>query len=909
MKNSKYILAIILTAALFLNLNAQEYNTSYKYSKKKEIDYYLSNIEKHLYSNNDSTYYYINLSKELIDNTKIAIESKICYYYLKGKASKVHSKPLEVQRETLFKGLKLADSLEHKYYKYGFSNLLAISFVSEPAVAKMYFQKVIKYAQELNSPIKEYVAINNLTMYFISQQDTVSAKENFLKQEQLRAAHKTQLKKLHHYHFFVNKSMLANDLIEKISSLDSSLFYVDLPSGAYFFHKSNLIKMNHLLSNDSLKHHAPTEIKFILENQKIHPKFKEQFFLLLLTYYFDTGADKEALNLYSKYREVYNKLPLFENPIYSYRLQYYIHLDLNSDSALYYLSKYTKLLEKNKEDALSNKIINYEKEKINNKKAQSKTNKYTLLIATLILISLVVIIVRWHKVQKKEFEEIQVKLAKETKKNVLKNEFLEVLTHEIKTPITLITNSFNNQNSKSSNQITKKSVERLKENIDNLISYSKDGFKEHSEKFEFIPINDFFKRIINGYQTALSSKNIEIIFTSNCSDFTQINFTPQKLNIVLSNIISNAIKHSFNENQILVNINVSKEKTQFIVKNHGKNIAKEDLKKVFQKNFKGAKTSDTSQGLGLYLTRKIILEIDGKIDIYNTQEGVECIIELPLETSQHKNENHNMIFNNLQNDTPKIVNKATKNKILIIEDNIDLIEFYQLIMYNYQLNICTTVEEAILQIQKNEFDCILCDLKLPDNSGMEVQKYVVSNRIQTPLIIVSGSTNMELRIQAYKFGVQDYMTKPFDKRELLIRIENVIKNFTNSRAKSLSFNLSNLEPSNDDSILDRTIRIIQKNISNHEFTVKDLAVEMFYSESQLRRLIKKESGLTPNKLIQEIRMRNAYALLKSGNFKIYEVRNKVGIPSSHYFAKVFKSKFGFYPSDKDRFDKENDIID
>ena len=204
-------------------------------------------------------------------------------------------------------------------------------------------------------------------------------------------------------------------------------------------------------------------------------------------------------------------------------------------------------------------------------------------------------------------------------------------------------------------------------------------------------------------------------------------------------------------------------------------------------------------------------------------------------------------------------------------------------------------------LKKESFDCITCDVMMPEMDGFEFMKNLRGEELakRTPVIMLTARVLEQDLLKGFALGVDDYVTKPFRRSELMARVQAMITN------KRLRDDWHKNEIKDDEKIESHEEKIVREaeefviaQMDNDALKAGDLAEQMNYSQRQFERILKKLSGLSPNQFIKEIRMQKAYSLLTSRQFAtVAEVRYAVGIPNTSYFSKIFQERFGIKPGE------------
>jgi DNA-binding response OmpR family regulator len=509
--------------------------------------------------------------------------------------------------------------------------------------------------------------------------------------------------------------------------------------------------------------------------------------------------------------------------------------------------------------------------------------------------------------EKKEREKLQ-ELDK------LKTRFFTNVSHELKTPLTLILGPLANTLEKINNEEAKQDVllaYNNAERLHDLINETLDFSKLESGKLEIVKspvlISETLKRSFLSFQSLAEMKNIMLRFQSTIGDETYISCDYGKLEKIVNNLVSNAIKFSENNSLVILSANIDDNLTVEVV-DHGRGVPVEEQDKIFNR-FYQAKHNQYGNyggtGVGLAFSKELAEVMNGTLSIKSKpEEGSTFILTIPAqivsapivqaaETRDDKNIGH-LAYESLLID-------GEKPKLLIVEDNPEMQQYLISILGDqYQCFLANDGYEAIKMVQTNTFHLISSDIMMPNMDGFSLKAKInqISGNRSIPFIFLSARSQDEDVLEGLQLGVDDYITKPFNKYEYLARIHNLLTNRKERIDSLVSFGSNENTESVDVKILKEVEKDILVNLNNTDYKVSNLADTMHYSQRQLGRIVKQLTGMSPIELILELRLQKAHRLLKKKHYSsIAEVRYEVGIESPSYFARKFKERFGVSPSE------------
>ncbi len=552
---------------------------------------------------------------------------------------------------------------------------------------------------------------------------------------------------------------------------------------------------------------------------------------------------------------------------------------------------------------------------------------YVIVVGGVLVLSRYMTIRKERIKAKNRFE--LLKLEKERELDRFKLDFFTKITHEIRTPITLITTPLEKLMQKQKNndkeeqryfQILKSNAEKLYHLTNEILDLRKidEGkFTIHKVTEDLIP---FLKGIQDGFSSFAESKNITLNFSSNYPS-VYWEFDISAIERIVSNLLSNAIKFTPPKGRVDLTCKLIKDKGNpdmiFIeVSDTGKGISREDLKEIFKPFYQSGKDGvhDTSgTGLGLALVKELTDLHQGQIKaISEVGKGSSFQLYFTNHLAQLDNVDisslvteSSLLKENPLPEDPKTGNCKTKERILIVEDNKDLNEFMVTILEDrYNVNSCQTGEEGFGKALELIPDLIISDVMMPDMNGIEMCRSLKKEPLtcHIPIVLLTALSKEENQLTGFEAGADDYISKPFNTTILLMKVRNLLTLKSNLRfqfAKTFLVTPTETDNSGDDvdPLIEKTVAYIEKNIDNTELSIQQLQREIGIGRSQLFLKIKNITGLTVSELIQGVRLKNAYSFLATGLYTVSEVSDMVGFKNISHFSRCFKSKFGYLPSD------------
>lgn len=561
---------------------------------------------------------------------------------------------------------------------------------------------------------------------------------------------------------------------------------------------------------------------------------------------------------------------------------------------------------------------------------------YTVLIIFIFIFSLRLnkkIVILKHNVK---LEKIEAQKKQELTEAKVK--FFMNVSHEFKTPITLIKGPLQwlskhyakDGHAKSYLSIIKDQADYLINLLEQLVYFRKAESATLELKCRNLNIISFIDQIIMSYQWQAEEQRIELKFIHPENNIF-LWFDPKKMEKVFHNLISNAFKYTNPGGKVKIILNYDKNENIVIkVMDTGKGISKENIEHIFERFYQVDSTVG-GYGIGLSLTKSLIDLHQGKISV-ESAEGKGTKFEIELKSGSDHLTEKQMIVKELSPELQPLatlkdnldisqetlekpsVSFADKQKevILIVEDNLKMLSFIEKILArDYKTISARHGKEALELIDINLPDLIISDVMMPEMDGITLLKRIKGDIMtcHIPVILLTAKGEMESRIEGLEEGADHYIPKPFDVNLLLAEVKSIIHNRNKIKERirmNLPFDLSaeNVHPM-DQKLLEKITHIVSENYNNADFDSTIFSKKVFINRSQFFKKMKALTNQTPTEFIREYRMNKAVEFMLKDKVPISEVNYKVGISSRSYFTKCFKEIYGASPSD---FLKKKDLI-
>jgi signal transduction histidine kinase/CheY-like chemotaxis protein/AraC-like DNA-binding protein len=546
---------------------------------------------------------------------------------------------------------------------------------------------------------------------------------------------------------------------------------------------------------------------------------------------------------------------------------------------------------------------------------------YILTFTMLLLSARNEVIKRERLKSKVKLKEIEAEKYQEL--NTLKSRIFTNISHEFRTPLTLILTPLQKRlelatttEDKVELTLMQRNAQRLLTLVNQLLDLSRleaGTLKLKCTNEDLIIIT---QRIASQFLSMATSKNIQ--FEVDAESSIYLTCDVEKFENILTNLLSNAFKFTPSVGSILIYIRKKDSSTKFPfgfveiqVYDSGPGIKKEHQDKIFNR-FYQVDDSTTREfegsGIGLALTKELIELHGGTIEVTSEYgKGTTFIIRLPLGQSREtqKTTQPEVIHLNHSQPEPDIYfnEEVTAESILIIEDNSDLrLYLKNELKSSYTILEGSNGEEGFTLAIEKIPTLIISDLMMPKRDGLQLCEMIKTDARTShiPFILLTAKSDIKVKLEGLTLGADDYVAKPFNMQELQVRIKNLIEN--RKRLQQKYGNQLSLRPteiqveSMDDRFIKTAMEVVERHIADTSFGVEQFAEEVALSQAQLYRKLKAITNFTPNEFIRHMRLERAADLLKKHAGNVADVSYQVGFNNLSYFAKCFKEKFGVPPS-------------
>lgn len=528
-----------------------------------------------------------------------------------------------------------------------------------------------------------------------------------------------------------------------------------------------------------------------------------------------------------------------------------------------------------------------------------------------------------HELRTREFESYHLKEVEQ-----MKSRFFANLSHEFRTPLLLIKGPLESllsgkikDNISGYYKMLLRNTEKLQQLIDQLLELSQLEAETIPLKVDWYNIVDVIKSCYNNLKPLADEKNINFVFSTE-KDSAYAMIDKDKLEKIINNLLSNAFKFTPASGSIYLNIKSPESNDDQIivsVKDTGIGIPKEFQNKIFDRFYQvdnSSKRNFGGSGIGLALVKELAALHKWEINVQSFEgEGTEFVLTIPL-----KND-HSKVLDKITTDvetesaeridllTPEQLvttsdNNKEKSLILFVEDNEDVRTYVNdLLKSDYNVLLADSGESGI-EVTKNDLpDLIISDVMMPGMDGFEFCRRIKSDwkTSHIPVILLTAKVDHQSKLDGLELGADDYITKPFEQKELLIRVKNLIEQRRILKEKfskdillpdeSFSYNKEEKE------LIEKASAIVEKYLVDENFNSEILAQEMFMSRSQLTRKMQSAAAQGPGEFIRNYKLNRSAKLILDKKLSITQIALEVGFGSPAQFTRAFQKHFNCLPSE------------
>ncbi len=557
----------------------------------------------------------------------------------------------------------------------------------------------------------------------------------------------------------------------------------------------------------------------------------------------------------------------------------------------------------------------------------------------IVLILVIYVVDKYQRQQAQLKYEVRLSqdLAKQEKElNEKKLTFFTNISHEFRSPLTMIINPLKDIIYGAEQQIDPAAIEMVYSNsrrllslVDQLLLFRKTETETGKLKVGQIDIVELCKEVFSCFVHHAKSKKIDYSFSIS-EENLMVYVDREKIEMALFNLISNALKFTEKENgKVAVNLRCTENEVIINVTDNGDGVVDADKDKIFNlfyQSGKNVKNNRKGFGIGLYLVKQFIEQHHGKVSCRDNENGGSVFEIKLLLGKEHFGDieiredlsDRTLFLDEALEDTvirenvlpiveePENVHQLIKDakSILIVDDNVQIRNYLKRILTSkYHVTAAENAEMALSIVKNVQPDLIISDVVMGEMNGVEFCKNVKTDPDlkHIPVILLTGGTSEDVKLKGAEVGADDYITKPFDNDYLLARINGILTrrdSEQNYLLNSVTKNVAGPKLSDEDKkLLDRIIELIDSNLDVDNFNIKDLASELGMSHSLVYKKIKKITGKSVLEFTRNVRLRKVATLLITTDLQISQAASIAGFGDIKYFRKHFQQFYNLNPSE------------
>ena len=522
------------------------------------------------------------------------------------------------------------------------------------------------------------------------------------------------------------------------------------------------------------------------------------------------------------------------------------------------------------------------------------------------------IIYRYERHRKEDLEETKM-------------QFLINATHDIRSPLTLIMGPLNKLKTRITDAESKQEIDTIDRNAQRLLllvnqilderKIDKNQMHLHCQKTQ---LREFLNGIISLYRFNAEERNIALSLQEDAS----LNDANGKLPVwidrinfdkVISNLLSNAMKYTFNGGTITLIMGKDEKNAIIKVQDTGIGLKEEKTDRLFDRFYQGNNSSDLhieGTGIGLNLCKAFVEMHGGKIKAYNRTDGIKgsCFeVTIPLGKEHLKPEE---ILNEEDDRSIESIGKkvqANRNfNILIVDDDAEIAHYIKTELSDwYRFEYASNGKEGLKMLLTGKYDLVISDVMMPEMDGITMLKKIKgnSNVSDIPVILLTSKSEVENRLEGLRKGADAFLAKPFNMEELHILIDNLVDNVRRIRGKysGAQGQKAKIEQikvkGNNDALMERVMKYMNEHLADPDLNVEKLTEDVGISRAQLHRKLKEIAGVSAGEFIRNLRLEQAARLIEEGQINITQVAYSVGFCNQTHFSTVFKKHYGMSPSE------------
>ena len=527
----------------------------------------------------------------------------------------------------------------------------------------------------------------------------------------------------------------------------------------------------------------------------------------------------------------------------------------------------------------------------------------------------------------------QAQMEKEQEKrvNAMNMSFFANIAHEFRTPLTMIAGPVG-QLAKSGSldsqernllSVAQRSIQRMFKLVNQLMDFNKLENDTLRLSVEQIDVVEAMNNICDTFEFNMKEKGLTLN-RFGMEDALMAWTDGDKLEKIVSNLLSNALKFTPSGGHIDVSLDTVDDQVKITVADTGKGIPEEQKENIFKRYYQLDNQTKAivnwGTGIGLYYSRRLAELHHGSLTAGNRTDGTGAVFTFiyPMNEQAYTETERRPLEGDGVADY-RIVDTPVKNQkepspqsdddrptILVVDDDTEIINYMRLLFsQDYRLITCLDAETALEEMRAEEPNIVLSDVAMPGKDGYELCQEIKQD-IQLshiPVILVTAKITAENQVEGLNVGADAYVTKPFEPAVLSALIQSQLKNrervhkLLTKATTTDDEGVDNVLSEQDKHFMEELYKLMEEELSNSELDVSRITKMLYISRTKLYYKIKGLTGETPSNFFRTYKLNRAAELLKSGKYTIAEIADKTGFSTQSHFSVVFKKQFGVTPSE------------
>ncbi|HYG36983.1 MAG TPA: response regulator [Cytophagales bacterium] len=497
----------------------------------------------------------------------------------------------------------------------------------------------------------------------------------------------------------------------------------------------------------------------------------------------------------------------------------------------------------------------------------------------------------------------------------VKSRFFVNISHEFRTPLTLILGPLEEMINKESIEEEKEQLKMMKSNAGKLLKLINDLLELARLDEGMLHLDASYEDIFSitrstaaGFQALARQRDIQFQIHIPDDSLT-MEFDVMKIETILMNLLSNAFKYTPAGGKVVINANQVNDRFEISVVNTGNEIPADLLEKIFDRFYQNDHKEYDGSGIGLALAKELAQLHEGDLTVKSCKEHGNCFtLKLPVKQAEQiskANKNSNNLATQVESRQKVNPFGTTERKpvALVVEDNDELRNYIiKILSEDFDVLKASDGKEGCDLAREELPDVVISDIMMPVMDGLDLCKNLKTEEItcHIPIILLTAKADLDSKLEGLEIGADYYLAKPFQPKELLTVSNNLValrKKLKEQFSRTILLKTSAWEgASADERFLQKLMGAIEPHLSKHDFTVEQLQDELGISRMQLHRKLKALTDMSTTEFVRSVRLKRAAEMIEKGQDNVSQIAYQVGFSSLSYFTKSFKEQYGTPPS-------------